>query len=56
MQKKTGEKYTSCIVDLWFKNYNRIEEEEYSLKMCLYSDLNGQIGEEIGTFFLYVTD
>lgn len=54
--KKTGEKYTSCIVDLWFKNYNRIEEEEYSLKMCLYSDLNGQIGEEIGTFFLYVTD
>jgi hypothetical protein len=54
--KKTGEKYTSCNIDLWFKNYNRIEEEEYSLKMYLYSDLNGQIGEEIGTFFLYVTD
>jgi hypothetical protein len=54
--KKTGEEYTSCTVDLWFKNYNRLEEEEYSLRMFLYSDLNGQIGEEIGTFILYVSD
>jgi hypothetical protein len=37
-----------------FKNYNRIAEGYYTLKIQLYSDLKGKIGEDYGEVVLNV--
>ena len=52
-QKKNKE-YISTNIDIMFKNYNRIAEGYYTLKIQLYSDLKGKIGEDYGEVVLNV--
>ena len=52
--KKKNKEYISTNIDILFKNYNKIKQGYYTLKIQLYSDLKGKIGEGYGEVVLNV--
>ena len=52
--KKKDKLCCSDIIQIYFKNYHRIEPGKYTLEICLYSDLKGKIGNKNGIVELTV--
>ena len=52
--KKKDKLCFSDFIQIYFKNYHRIEPGKYTLEICLYSDLKGKIGNKNGIVELTV--
>ena len=52
--KKKNKEYIHTNINIIFKNYNKIKKGYYTLKIQMYSDLKGKIGEGYGEVVLNV--
>ena len=52
--KNKKEEFTSQFIEIYFKNYNKIECRKYCCELCLYSDLKGLISQNNGTIEINV--